>query len=104
MGVPKVYESAKRIFQNRIRPEGCIAERWSAFKPEDGSFEAIIRLHSSLVDHDLLNQTHLYVLENTEEGNMIHIKTTYPKFKREQSGCKISTIALSFNGSTLSSK
>ncbi|CAL8133362.1 unnamed protein product [Prunus armeniaca] len=42
----------------------------------------------SLVDRDLLNQAHLYVLENTEEvlpyieENMIHIKTTYPKFRK----------------------
>ncbi|KAL6279615.1 hypothetical protein ACE6H2_016496 [Prunus campanulata] len=42
----------------------------------------------SLVDMDLLNQTHLYVLENTEEvlpyieEHMIHIKTTYPKFRK----------------------
>ncbi|BBN68839.1 hypothetical protein Prudu_602S000400 [Prunus dulcis] len=48
----------KGYVQNRARPEGCIAERWSAFKPEDGSFEAIIREH------------------------MIHIKTTYPKFRK----------------------
>ncbi|KAI5333882.1 hypothetical protein L3X38_024014 [Prunus dulcis] len=53
----------------------------------------------SLVDRDLLNQTRLYVLENTEEvlpyieEHMIHIKTTYPNLEREQSGCKISTIA-----------
>ncbi|KAI5335936.1 hypothetical protein L3X38_026070 [Prunus dulcis] len=43
----------------------------------------------SLVDRDLLNQAHLYVLENTEEvlsyieyEHMIHIKTTYPKFRK----------------------
>ncbi|CAL2277845.1 unnamed protein product [Prunus armeniaca] len=42
----------------------------------------------SLVDRDLLNQTHLYVLENTEKvkpyikEHMIHIKTTYPKFRK----------------------
>ncbi|KAI5324104.1 hypothetical protein L3X38_033177 [Prunus dulcis] len=43
-----------------------VLKSWSAFKLEDGSFEAIIRLH-----------------------------------KREQSGCKISTVALSFNDFTL---
>ncbi|CAL9018693.1 unnamed protein product [Prunus brigantina] len=42
----------------------------------------------SLGDRDLLNQAHLYVLENTEEvlpyieEHMIHIKTTYPKFRK----------------------
>ncbi|KAI5339212.1 hypothetical protein L3X38_018484 [Prunus dulcis] len=42
----------------------------------------------SLVDRDLLNQAHLYVLENTEEvlsyieEHMIHIKITYPKFRK----------------------
>ncbi|CAL8085099.1 unnamed protein product [Prunus armeniaca] len=42
----------------------------------------------SLVDRDLLNQAHLYVLENTEEvlpyieEHMIHIKATYPKFRK----------------------
>ncbi|CAL9018537.1 unnamed protein product [Prunus brigantina] len=42
----------------------------------------------SLVDRDLLNQAHLYVLENTEEvlpyieERMIHVKTTYPKFRK----------------------
>ncbi|CAL9011577.1 unnamed protein product [Prunus brigantina] len=42
----------------------------------------------SLVDRDLLNHAHLYVLENTEEvlpyieKHMIHIKTAYPKFRK----------------------
>ncbi|CAL8073380.1 unnamed protein product [Prunus armeniaca] len=42
----------------------------------------------SLVDQDLLNQAHLYVLENTEEvlpyieEHMIHMKTTYSKFRK----------------------
>ncbi|CAL9012214.1 unnamed protein product [Prunus brigantina] len=42
----------------------------------------------SVVDRDLLNQAHLYVLENTEEvlpyieQHMIHIKTAYPKFRK----------------------
>ncbi|KAI5351321.1 hypothetical protein L3X38_004212 [Prunus dulcis] len=41
----------------------------------------------SLVDRDLLNQTHLYVLENTKEvlsyieEHMMFIKATYPKFR-----------------------
>ncbi|BBG99601.1 hypothetical protein Prudu_009343 [Prunus dulcis] len=33
-----------------------------------------------------------------ERQHMIHIKTAYPKFRKRQSGCRISTIALSFNG------
>ncbi|VVA35006.1 PREDICTED: transposase, partial [Prunus dulcis] len=42
----------------------------------------------SVVDQDLLNQAHLYVLENTEEvlphieQHMIHIKAAYPKFRK----------------------
>ncbi|VVA36348.1 PREDICTED: transposon, partial [Prunus dulcis] len=42
----------------------------------------------SIVDQDLLNQAHLYVLENTEEvlpyieQHMIHIKTAYQKFRK----------------------
>ncbi|BBN67261.1 hypothetical protein Prudu_25S001300 [Prunus dulcis] len=42
----------------------------------------------SVVDQDLLNQAHLYVLENTEEvlphieQHMIHMKTAYPKFRK----------------------
>ncbi|KAI5347609.1 hypothetical protein L3X38_000496 [Prunus dulcis] len=65
-----------------------VLKGWSAFKPKDGSFKAIIRLHSSVVDQDLLNQAHLYVLENTEEvlpyieQHMIHIRTAYPKFRK----------------------
>ncbi|BBH07274.1 hypothetical protein Prudu_019154 [Prunus dulcis] len=78
----------KGYVQNRTRPEGCIAERWSAFKPKDGSFKAIISCTVSVVDQDLLNQAHLYVLENTEEvlpyieQHMIHIRTAYPKFRK----------------------
>ncbi|KAI5324072.1 hypothetical protein L3X38_033145 [Prunus dulcis] len=65
-----------------------VLKGWSAFKPKDGSFKAIIRLHSEVVDQDLLNQAHLYVLENTEEvlpyieQHMIHIRTAYPKFRK----------------------
>ncbi|CAL9024418.1 unnamed protein product [Prunus brigantina] len=42
----------------------------------------------SVVDQDLLNQAHLYVLENMEEvlpyieQHMIYIKTAYPKFRK----------------------
>ncbi|BBN70104.1 hypothetical protein Prudu_1434S000100, partial [Prunus dulcis] len=78
----------KGYVQNRARPEGCIAERWSAFKPEMGVSKPLSGCTVSLVDRDLLNQAHLYVLENTEEvlpyieEHMIHIKTTYPKFRK----------------------
>ncbi|CAL8152968.1 unnamed protein product [Prunus armeniaca] len=69
----------KGYVQNPTHPEGCIAERYIAE-------EAVEFL--SVVDRDLLNQAHLYVLENTEEvlpyieQHMIHIKTAYPKFKK----------------------
>ncbi|BBG93461.1 hypothetical protein Prudu_001473 [Prunus dulcis] len=56
----------KGYVQNRTRPEGCIAERWSAFKPK-WSFKPLSGCTVSVVDQDLLNQAHLYVLENTEE-------------------------------------
>ncbi|KAI5342529.1 hypothetical protein L3X38_010404 [Prunus dulcis] len=69
----------KGYVQNRTRPEGCIAERYIA---EEAGCTV------SVVDQDLLNQAHLYVLENTEEvlpyieQHMIHIKTAYPKFRK----------------------
>ncbi|BBN68176.1 transposable element gene, partial [Prunus dulcis] len=78
----------KGYVQNRTRPEGCIAERWSAFKPKDGVSKPLSGCTVSVVDQDLLNQAHLYVLENTEEvlpyieQHMIHIKTAYPKFRK----------------------
>ncbi|BBG93901.1 hypothetical protein Prudu_002048 [Prunus dulcis] len=86
--------------QNRNHLEGCIAERyiaedavefctdWSAIKPEYGLSKPLSDCTMSLVDWDLLNQAHLYVLENTKEvllyieEHMIHIKTTYPKFRK----------------------
>ncbi|KAL6284249.1 hypothetical protein ACE6H2_015178 [Prunus campanulata] len=98
----------KGYVQNRTRPEGCIAERYIAeeaveFCTEHLSDVSTVGVPSSqnmgvskplsgctvsLVDMDLLNQAHLYVLENTEEvlpyieEHMIHIKTTYPKFRK----------------------
>ncbi|KAI5350789.1 hypothetical protein L3X38_003680 [Prunus dulcis] len=57
----------------------------------------------SLVDWDLLNQAYLYVLENTEEvvpyikEHMIHIKTTYPKFRKRTKWLQDKHKALSFN-------
>ncbi|BBN70560.1 hypothetical protein Prudu_1502S000100 [Prunus dulcis] len=94
--------------QNYTRPEGCIAEQYTAkeavqFCTEHLSNVSTVGVPSSqkmgvskplssctvsLVDQDLLNQAHLYVLENTEEvlpyikEHMIHIKTTYPKFRK----------------------
>ncbi|CAL8167754.1 unnamed protein product [Prunus armeniaca] len=98
----------KGYVQNRTRPEGCIVERYIAeeaveFCTEHLSEVNIVGVPSSqkmgvskplsgctvsLVDQDLLNQAHLYVLENTKEvlpyieEHMIHIKTTYPKFRK----------------------
>ncbi|BBN67204.1 hypothetical protein Prudu_8S000300 [Prunus dulcis] len=98
----------KGYVQNRARPEGCIAERYIAeeaveFCTEHLSDVSTVEVPSSqkmgvskplssctvsLVDRDWLNQAHLYVLENTEEvlpyieEHMIHIKTTYPKFRK----------------------
>ncbi|CAL8137313.1 unnamed protein product [Prunus armeniaca] len=96
------------VRENRTRPEGCIAERYIAeeaveFCTEHLSNVSIVRVPSSqkmgvskplsgctvsVVDRYLLNQAHLYVLENTEEvlpyieQHMIHIKTAYPKFRK----------------------
>ncbi|KAI5322427.1 hypothetical protein L3X38_031499 [Prunus dulcis] len=98
----------KGYVQNRTRPEGCIAERYIAeeaveFCTQHLSDVSTVGVSSSqkmgvskplsgctvsVVDQDLLNQTHLYVLENTEEvlpyieQHMIHIKTAYPKFRK----------------------
>ncbi|KAL6283046.1 hypothetical protein ACE6H2_013975 [Prunus campanulata] len=98
----------KGYVQNRTRPEGCIAERYIAEEavefctehlsdvstvgvPSSQNMEVSKPLSgctASLVDMDLLNLAHLYVLENTEEvlpyieEHMIHIKTTYPKFRK----------------------
>ncbi|KAL6272496.1 hypothetical protein ACE6H2_023188 [Prunus campanulata] len=98
----------KGYVQNRTRPEGCIAERYIAeeaveFCTDHLSDVSTVGVPSSqnmgvskplsgctvgLVDMDLLNQAHLYVLENTEEvlpyieEHMIHIKTTYSKFRK----------------------
>ncbi|CAL2256914.1 unnamed protein product [Prunus armeniaca] len=93
---------------NRTPPEGCIVEWYIAeeaveFCTEHLSDVSTVGVPSSqkmgvskllsgcivsLVDRDLLNQAHLYVLENTKEvlpyieEHMIHIKTTYPKFRK----------------------
>ncbi|KAI5328162.1 hypothetical protein L3X38_027558 [Prunus dulcis] len=70
----------KGYVQNRTRPEGCIAERYIA--------EEAVEFCTQHLSDDLLNQAHLYVLENTEEvlpyieQHMIHIRTAYPKFRK----------------------
>ncbi|CAL2275991.1 unnamed protein product [Prunus armeniaca] len=83
----------KGYVQNRIRPEGCIAERYIAEEAVEFCTKHLSDVNTvgvplsqkmevskplsgctiSLVDRDLLNQTHLYVLENTEEV-LLYIK------------------------------
>ncbi|KAI5323610.1 hypothetical protein L3X38_032682 [Prunus dulcis] len=98
----------KGYVQKRARPKGCIAERYIAEEAVEFCTEHLSDVSTvgvplsqkmgvskplsgctvNLVDRDLLNQAHLYVLENTEEvlpdieEYMIHIKTTYPKFRK----------------------
>ncbi|CAL2256476.1 unnamed protein product [Prunus armeniaca] len=98
----------KGYVHNHTRPQGCIAEWYIAeeaveFCTEHLSDVSTVGVPSShkmgvskplsgctvsVVDRDLLNQAHLYVLENTEEvlpyieQHMIHIKTAYPKFRK----------------------
>ncbi|VVA41815.1 PREDICTED: transposon, partial [Prunus dulcis] len=96
----------KGYVQNRTRPEGCIAERYIAEEAVEfciylmlvqleclqakkmGVSKPLSGCTVSVVDQDLLNQAHLYVLENTEEvlpyieQHMIHIKAAYPKFRK----------------------
>ncbi|CAL2229710.1 unnamed protein product [Prunus armeniaca] len=96
------------VHLNRTCPEGCIAERYIAEEAVEfctehlsdvstvgvpssqkmGVSKPLLGFIVSIVDRDLLNQAHLYVLENTEkvlpyiEQHMIHIKTAYPKFRK----------------------
>ncbi|KAI5314965.1 hypothetical protein L3X38_044141 [Prunus dulcis] len=98
----------KGYVQNRTSPEGCIAERYITEEAVEfctqhlsdvstvgvpssqkmGVSKPLSGCTMSVVDPDLLNQAHLYVLENTEEvlpyieQHMIHIKTAYPKFRK----------------------
>ncbi|VVA38659.1 PREDICTED: transposon, partial [Prunus dulcis] len=87
----------KGYVQNLTRLEGCIAERYIAeeaveFCTEHLSDVSTVGVPSSQkmgVSKPLSGCTaHLYVLENTEEvlpyieEHMIHIKTTYPKFRK----------------------
>ncbi|BBN67692.1 hypothetical protein Prudu_155S000100, partial [Prunus dulcis] len=77
----------KGYVQNRTRPEGCIDERYIAEEAVEfctqhlsdvstvgvpssqkmGVSKPLSGCTVSVVDQDLLNQAHLYVLENTEE-------------------------------------
>ncbi|BBN70135.1 hypothetical protein Prudu_1438S001500 [Prunus dulcis] len=59
----------KGYVQNRTRPEGCIAERIVGVPSSQkmGVSKPLSGCTVSVVDQDLLNQAHLYVLENTEE-------------------------------------
>ncbi|CAL2230503.1 unnamed protein product [Prunus armeniaca] len=92
----------KGYVQNRTRPEGCIDERYIAeeaveFCTEHLSDVSTVGVPSSqkmgvskplsgctvsVVDRDLLNQAHLYVLENTEEVLPYIEYTAYPKFRK----------------------
>ncbi|CAL2246761.1 unnamed protein product [Prunus armeniaca] len=88
MKVPEgIRKSLKGYVQNRNRLEGCIAERYIAEEAVEFCIEHLSGVSTvgvpssqklgvskplsgctvSLVDRDLLNQIHLYVLENTEE-------------------------------------
>ncbi|CAL8118834.1 unnamed protein product [Prunus armeniaca] len=98
----------KGYVQNRTRPEGCIIEWYIAEEAVEFCIEHLSDVSTvgvpssqkmgvskplsgctmSIVDRDLLNQAHLYILENMEEvlpyieQHMIHIKTAYPKFRK----------------------
>ncbi|CAL8163120.1 unnamed protein product [Prunus armeniaca] len=98
----------KGYVQNRNHPESCIAELYIAEKAVEFCTEHLSDVSTvgvpssqkmglskplsgcivSLVYRNLLNQAHLYLLENTEEvlpyieEHMIHIKTTYPIFRK----------------------
>ncbi|CAL8116773.1 unnamed protein product [Prunus armeniaca] len=73
----------KGYVQNRTRPEGCIAERYIAEDAVEFSTK------------------HLFEVNTVGVPSSQKIGVSKPLSEREQSGCKISTIALSFNGSTL---
>ncbi|CAL2238044.1 unnamed protein product [Prunus armeniaca] len=87
----------KGYVQNHNHPEGCIVERYIVeeaveFCTEHLSDVSTVGVPSSQkmrLSKPLSGCTaHLYVLENTEEvlpyieEHMIHIKTTYPKFRK----------------------
>ncbi|CAL2228625.1 unnamed protein product [Prunus armeniaca] len=89
----------KGYVQNHTSPECCIAEQYIAEEAVEFCTEYLSNVRTvgvpsnhNLVDRDLLNQAHLFVLENTDEvlshieEHMIHIKTTYPKFRKRTKG------------------
>ncbi|BBH05329.1 transposable element gene [Prunus dulcis] len=85
----------KGYVQNRTRPEGCIAERTVGVPSSQkmGVSKPLSGCTVSVVDQDLLNQAHLYVLENTEEVLPYIEYATYDphqmliqNLEREQSG------------------
>ncbi|KAI5313871.1 hypothetical protein L3X38_043047 [Prunus dulcis] len=106
--IERYMKVLKGYVQNRTPPEGCIAERYIAEEAVEFCTQHLFDVSTvgvpssqkmgvskplsgctvSVVDQDLLNQAHLYVLENTEEvlpyieQHMIHIKTAYPKFRK----------------------
>ncbi|BBH02813.1 hypothetical protein Prudu_013499 [Prunus dulcis] len=88
-------ESAEGYVQNHTRPEGCIAERYIAEEAVEfctqhlsdvstvgvpssqkmGVSKPLSGCTVSVVDQDLLNQAHLYVLENTEEVTLYRVQS-----------------------------
>ncbi|BBN69658.1 hypothetical protein Prudu_1082S000100 [Prunus dulcis] len=90
-----IYESAEGVCSESYSSRSCIAEHLSDVSTvgvpssqKMGVSKPLSGCTVSVVDQDLLNQAHLYVLENTEEvlpyieQHMIHIKTAYPKFRK----------------------
>ncbi|BBG93208.1 transposable element gene [Prunus dulcis] len=84
----KDIESAEGYVQNRTRPKVALLSVGVPSSQKMGVSKPLSSCTVSVVDQDLLNQAHLYVLENTEEvlpyieQHMIHIKTAYPKFRK----------------------
>ncbi|BBN67928.1 hypothetical protein Prudu_227S000600 [Prunus dulcis] len=78
----------KGYVQNRTRPKVALLSVGVPSSQKMGVSKPLSGCTVSVVDQDLLNQAHLYVLENTEEvlpyieQHMIHIKTAYPKFRK----------------------
>ncbi|BBG93682.1 hypothetical protein Prudu_001767 [Prunus dulcis] len=78
----------KGYVQNRTRPDVALLSVGVPSSQKTGVSKPLSGCTVSVVDQDLLNQAHLYVLENTKEvlpyieQHMIHIKTAYPKFRK----------------------
>ncbi|KAI5338157.1 hypothetical protein L3X38_017428 [Prunus dulcis] len=85
----------KGYVQNRTRPEGCIAKRYIA----EEALEFALSIYLMLVELECL-QARRWEFRSYYQVAQIWRKS-YLISKREQNGCKISTITLSFNGSTL---